>query len=143
MKDILGIYIIDENRNPIFLYEIFKKESSEMEYALLANFISAFENFTDELGGLNKRSVDLGNTILFWDEDNITNTIFILRCVKNAKEKRMLGHLKKIKNAFIDIFTGHLQDSKEVKINLTRVLERKIRDMFEKESDIAKFLREI
>lgn len=143
MKDVLGIYIVDEKRKPIFLYEIYKQEITELGHAMLSNFISAFEQFADELGGLDNNAIELERSKILWERDSLTNTTFILRSIKEANEKKIKKFLNEIKNEFINLFTGQLHASEDVKYSLKKQLEVYIRDMINRESDVLKFLKSI
>ena len=142
IKEILCIYILDDEGTPIFIRENYIQGSGDANHALLSDFVTALQAFAREFGEEETRVIELSDAKILSSKDNITNYLFAIKCESGVKNKKMFGILNQIKNLYIDKFTGHLTSNEETKkkIMLSFVTElNKI--ITESPDNISKFLK--
>ena len=115
IKEIQSFIILDNNGAPIFVQENFIQGRNNVDLALLSDFINALQNFATELGEKETKFIELGGGKIFSTKDSSTNYLFVLKCDKKAKAKKMYQILNEIKNLFLNKFLGHLYEIKEEK----------------------------
>ena len=144
IKEILCIYIIDEQSNPIFIRENYIQGSGDANHALLSDFVTALQSFAREFGEEETRVVELSDAKILSSKDHITNYLFAIKCESNAKNKKMFGILNQIKNLFIDKFTGHLANSEETKKKIMLSFETDLSKIITEPTDtLSNFLKSI
>ncbi|TFF93663.1 MAG: hypothetical protein EU544_05545 [Promethearchaeota archaeon] len=140
IEEIKSIYIIDSKGNPFFVKELFTQDSENAEAVLLSNFIAALQTFASELGGKQAKIIKLGESKIFTLIDNLTKLYFVIKAKRDAKEKKILDILKKIKNLFINKFTGHLTDSEENKREIMKEFIPELDEILEPQDRVQEFL---
>lgn len=115
MQDLQSIYIIDQNGIPFFVRDMYVQGSEDADHALLTNFISAIQNFAEELGGEEAKTIKLGEAKIYSVKDKMTKIAFVIKANPKAKDKKVFSLLNTIKNTFIDIFTGKFTVGSEEK----------------------------
>ena len=144
IKEILCIYIINDKGTPIFIRENYIQGSGDANHALLSDFITALQSFAREFGEKETRIVELSDAKILSTMDYITNYLFILKCDINSKNKKMFGILYKIKNLFIEKFTGYLASSEDKKKEIMISFELALNEVLaEPASTLSGFLKSI
>jgi len=144
IKEILCIYIIDDKGTPIFIRENYIQGSGEANHALLSDFVTALQSFAQEFGEDETRVIELSDAKILSSKDNLTNYLFILKCDINSKNKKMFGILKKIKNIFIEMFTGYLASSEDKKKEIMVAFEAALsKEIVEPADGFKVFLKSI
>lgn len=96
--------------------------------------------FATEIGGKETNVIQLGNSTILSSKDELSDIRFVLKCTKDVNQKKMMQVLNKIKNLFINTFTGHLYDADDVQKKLKVEFEDKLNKMLESESNVSRFL---
>ena len=143
MRDILGVYIIDDDASVFFEQEIYSQGSDNIDEAILSRIIITLQRFADELGGGDVHKIEIGKNRVFMLGDDISDFKFILRCKQNVKEKRAQNILGEVKNIFIDIFMGKYHKSEETLMKLKSKFSDEISKYFEDPTDVSGFLDKI
>lgn len=113
IKEIESIFILNNNGVPIFIQENYIQGKNNIDPALLSDLVNALQKFANELGEKETKFIELGGGKIFSTKDNSSNYLFVLKCDKNAKAKRMYQILNDVKNLFLNIFLGNLYVIKE------------------------------
>lgn len=143
MRDILGVYVIDDDAEVFFEQEIYSQGSNSIDEAMLSKIIITIQKFADELGGGDVRKIEFGQNRVYMLGDKITNYKFILRSNQKVKQKRAQEILRDIKNTFIDTFIGNYQEDKETLMKLKSKFSDEIITYFEDPSDVSGFLKKM
>ncbi len=120
MKDIISFYIINGNRDLIYSQENISLAPEGKEHEYISNFLSILETIAMKIGEKEEelRIMVLGHSKFFLSKDKLTNVIFILKCEKDAKQKKIFEKLNKTKNLFIEKFTGNFNSPDDIKLKL-------------------------
>ncbi|TFF97584.1 MAG: hypothetical protein EU547_03935 [Promethearchaeota archaeon] len=143
MRDILGVYIIDNDAKVFFEQEIYSQGSENINEAILSRIIITLQKFAEELGGGNIHKIEIGKNQVFILGDELTEYKFILWCNQKIKQKMAQNVLGEIKNIFIDTFMGQYHKDQEKLIKLKSKFSDKISKLFEKPKDVSGFLKKI
>jgi hypothetical protein len=140
MRDILGLYVIDDDANVFFEQEIYSQGSDNIDEAILSRIIITLQRFADELGGGDVHKIEIGKNRVFMLGDDISDFKFILRCKQKVKEKRAQNILGEIKNIFIDLFIGKYHKNDDALMKLKSKFSDEISKYFEEPTDVSGFL---
>jgi len=131
MDDIIWIYIIDNSGATIFSYENNLKGTSEVNQALLSHFIYALQSIAKNLEEEEIKEVVIDKNRFFLMKEKLTNYLFIIKTKPNAKSVILKVILKKIKNRFVEKFTGHFTLPVQDKIKLLKSFREDVKRIIE------------
>ncbi|MHA1274177.1 MAG: hypothetical protein ACTSQS_12170 [Promethearchaeota archaeon] len=139
-ENIQSIYIIDSTGKPLFILEIYKSGNKNVEHALITNFVSAIQSFATELGDQHANTIKLGDSMLYSIKDEISGIYFVIKTDLDAKQKRIFGILKDIKNLYINIILSKINASEAEKLEALKEFEDELSKIFKKPVNIESFL---
>ncbi|NHI94051.1 MAG: hypothetical protein EAX96_16295 [Candidatus Lokiarchaeota archaeon] len=127
MPEVEGIWIIEEaTGNVIFSDECFIQGSEAFNSALFTGFISAIENFIQEIGEKKAETIELGNSKIFLAKEEPSKLIFVLRASLSAKEKKMKKNLEKIVLNFHENYAKFLSTPENLREHIFHGLHKDI-----------------
>lgn len=120
MQEIAGIYICEEDGTMIFEYTPSDKGKVETsDSSLFTGMILSIQTFARNLGEKSGGEViEMGQIKILLAKDEETKIIFVLKCAKDANEKKMKKLFEKIQKAFNIDFKTYFQkfSPKELKL---------------------------
>lgn len=131
MDEIIWIYIIDGSGATIFSYEDNLQGTSEVNHALLSHFIYALQSIAKNLEEEEIKEVNIDKNRFFLMKEKLTNYLFIIKTKPNAKSEILKLILQKIKNKFIEKFTGHFTLPVQDKIKLLKSFREDVKRIIE------------
>jgi hypothetical protein len=100
VQEISGVYICETDGTMIFEYDPLNKGDEESDSSLFAGMILSVQAFAANMGEKSGNEIDMGKVKIFLGKDEETKLIFILKCSKEANEKRVKKLFKKIQKVF-------------------------------------------
>ncbi len=143
MRDILGVYVIDDQAEVFFEQELYSQGSENIDEAILSRIIISLQKFANELGGGDIHRIEIGKNRVYILNDQISNYRFILRCTQKVNQKRGQNILIKVKNSFIKTFMGEKHEDVETLMKLKSKFGDEILSYFRDPSDVVGFLSKI
>lgn len=131
MDEIIWIYIIDSSGATIFSYENYVQGSSEVNHALLSHFIYALQSIAKNIEEDEIKKVDIDKNKFFLINEKLTSFLFIIKTKQNAKSEIIKPILKKIKERFVEKFTGHFTLPVQEKIELLKSFKEDVKKIIE------------
>ncbi len=143
--DIHGIWVIGQNGETIYDYELFVQGSEDFNSALIGNFIAGLQQFAVELGKKELKVIELSNSKILIQRDKKSNINFILKCGKSLDNEDVSKFIGNIRNFFTKHFKVDIDDSSKISSKSTLAIERFIQGMLEIEekSSIEQFLEDL
>ena len=140
MSGITGIWIIMENGEMLFNYELFTQGSEEYDSALFSGFILSIQRFIKELGEKKTERIEMGSTKIFIAKDVKYNLIFVIRTTQDVSNKKVFKLLDKIQNRFAKKFGKFLivYTVEELRIYIDNIFRTEIEDIL---GDVGKVAR--
>jgi len=131
MDEIVWIYIIDSSGATIFSYENYVQGTSEVNLTLLSHFIYALQSVAKNIEEDEIKEVDIDKNKFFLIKEKLTSYLFIIKTKPNAKSEIIKLILKKIKEKFIEKFTGHFTLPVQDKIKLLKSFKEDVKKIIE------------
>ena len=101
MQEILAVYICEDDGTIIFEYNPSEKEEEASDSTLFAGMILSIQSFARNMGEKSGcETIEIGKTKIFLKKDEETKLVFILKCTKEANEKKVLKVFSKIQQVF-------------------------------------------
>lgn len=102
MQEISGVFICEEDGTMIFEYSPSEKGEEEVgDSSLFAGMILSVQTFARNLGEKSGSEViEMGKIKIFLAKDEETKMIFVLKCTKDANDKKVKKLFEKIQNTF-------------------------------------------
>ncbi|MFX1326497.1 MAG: hypothetical protein ACFE8N_16215 [Promethearchaeota archaeon] len=129
--EIIWIYIIDNSGATIFSYENFLMGNSEINHALLSHFIHALQSMAKNLEEEEIKEVIIGENRFYLSKEALTNYLFIVKTKPTAKYENLKLILKKIKDRFVEKFTGHFTLPVQDKLELIQSFKEDVKKIIE------------
>lgn len=140
-EELCNIYIIDERGGVIFPNHDLFKDFDETEQQGFSNLMKAMESLAKDMGNQELNSIQLGKDRYYSKIDEITNINFIYKTNKNKKERLVVSTLDKIKNSFLNHFTGKFTASEEEQRYLMLNFLESLVEIFDEENKVKNFLK--
>ena len=106
MKEIDGAYIFSGSGALIFSQENLDETIGEVDLEYLSNFISTIETIAIEIQEEDVKEIEFGNIKFFHTRDKLSKIQFLIKCEKDAKQKKIQQMLSNLMNIFLEKFTG-------------------------------------
>ena len=125
MKEISGVFICEEDGTMIFEYS--PSETGEEEggdSSLFAGMILSIQTFARNLGEKSgSEIIEMGKIKIFLAKDEETKIIFVLKCMKDANDKKVKKLFEKIQNTFNTNFKPYFKkySPKELKLYINNL----------------------
>jgi len=123
MQEIAGVYICEEDGTMIFEYVPSHKDENEEEDAgdssLFTGMMLSVQTFARNLGEKSGSEViEMGKIKIYLAKDEETKIIFILKCLKEANDKKVKKLFEKIQTTFNTDFKPYFKkfSPKELKL---------------------------
>ncbi|MHA2282146.1 MAG: hypothetical protein ACXAC5_14990 [Promethearchaeota archaeon] len=129
--EIIWINIIDDSGAIIFSYENYVKGTSEVNHALLSHFIHALQSVGKNLQEDEIKEVDIAKDKFFLIKEKLTSYLFIIKTKPHTQSEIIQLILKKIKNKFLQKFTGHFTIPIQEKIELLKSFKEDVKNIIE------------
>lgn len=129
MKDIVGIYIINKNDEPVFIYEPRKKKN--FDYDILFDTLITLDKMAGELEGDLKR-VTLGEHVYFFIHETVTNYQFIFKCSTDMERNDISEFIYNLKEKFLVEFRGFRVIGKYKKKKMVKKFKKLVGKMIHK-----------
>ena len=101
MQEISGVYICEEDGTMIFEYAPSDAGEEARDSSLFAGMILSVQSFTRNLGEKSGSEViEMGKLKIFLAKDEETKLIFVLKCSKDANDKKVKKLFETIQKAF-------------------------------------------
>ncbi|MFW9897309.1 MAG: hypothetical protein ACFFD7_16010 [Candidatus Thorarchaeota archaeon] len=143
MKEIFWIYIIDSSGATIFGYDNYVKGNSEVNHTLLSHFIYALQSVAKNLGEDETKEVEINKNKFFLIKEKLTNYLFIIKAKPNAKSEVITLILKKIREKFMEKFTGHFTLPVQDKIELLRAFKEDVKRIIEGKNHLLNLIESL
>ncbi|MFX1574229.1 MAG: hypothetical protein ACFFB0_15915 [Promethearchaeota archaeon] len=131
MDDIIWIHIIDSSGANVFSYENYIKGTSEVNLALLSHFIYALQAVAKNMEADEVKEVDIDKNKFFLIKEKLTNFLFIIKTKPKAKSDAITIIIKKIKEKFVEKFTGHFTLPVQEKLELLKAFKEDVKRIIE------------
>jgi uncharacterized protein YpuA (DUF1002 family) len=133
MDKVKGIFVLDEDENPIITYKNGKANPEDLNLDWLLRILKSLKDFADGFDE-NLNSISIGEYKYLYTIDNLSKTKFVIQLDKDISEKKYYPIVKKIKNLYINQFIGdftmtkkEIEEAKErFKEKLSKTLEKQI-----------------
>ncbi|MFW9820365.1 MAG: hypothetical protein ACFFE5_12210 [Candidatus Thorarchaeota archaeon] len=131
MNEIIWIYIIDNSGAIIFSYDNYINGNSEVDHSILTHFIHALQSVAKNILEDEIKIVNIDKNKFFLIKEKLTSYLFIIKAKPNAKSEIIDPILRKIKNKFVEKFTGHFTLPVQEKISLLKSFKEDIKRIIE------------
>ncbi|MFW9902453.1 MAG: hypothetical protein ACFFDY_14395, partial [Candidatus Thorarchaeota archaeon] len=131
MDEIIWIYIIDKSGATIFNYDNYIKKSSDVDNSILTHFIHALQSVAKNIEEDEIKVVNIDKNKFFLIKEKLTSYLFIIKAKPNAKSELINPILRKIKNKFVEKFTGQFTLAVQEKISLLKSFKEDIKRIIE------------
>ncbi|MFX1310419.1 MAG: hypothetical protein ACFE8C_12020 [Promethearchaeota archaeon] len=131
MDEIVWIYIIDSSGATIFSYENYIQGNSEVNHILLSHFVYALQSVAKNLEVDMIKEVDIDKNKFFLIKEKLTSYLFIIKTKPNAKSEIIKPILIKIKEKFVEKFTGHFTLPVQDKLKLLKSFKEDVKKIIE------------
>ncbi len=130
MSDINGIWILEEDGELLFSYEIFTQGSEDYGSALFSGLILSTQKFVEELGEKNSERIEMGKTKYFISKDLEHALFFIIKTTQSANNNKISKFLNKIQERFNHKFGKFLKKftKKELRIYIDNIFKGEVKD---------------
>ena len=143
MHEIIWIYIIDSSGATIFGYDNYVKGNSEVNHTLLSHFIYALQSVAKNMGEDETKEVEINKNKFFLIKEKLTNYLFIIKTKLNAKSEVISPILTKIKEKFVEKFTGHFTLPVQDKIKLLRSFKEDVKRIIEGKNHLSSLIESL
>ncbi|MFW9876086.1 MAG: hypothetical protein ACFFG0_23530 [Candidatus Thorarchaeota archaeon] len=143
MDEIIWIYIIDNSGATVFSYENYIKGASQVNHTLLSHFIHALQSVAKNIEEDEIKYVFIDKNKFFLIKEKLTSFLFIIKTKPNAKAEIINPILKKIKNKFVDRFTGHFTLPIQDKIKILQSFKEDVKKIIEGKSQLLSFIESL
>jgi hypothetical protein len=143
MKEIIWIYIIDSSGATIFGYDNYVKGNSEVNHTLLSHFIYALQSVAKNMGEDETKEVEINKNRFFLIKEKLTSYLFIIKTKLNAKSEVISPILNKIKEKFVEKFTGHFTLPVQDKIELLRSFKEDVKRIIEGKNHLLSLIESL
>ncbi len=143
MKEIIWIYIIDSSGATIFGYDNYVKGNSEVNHTLLSHFIYALQSVAKNMGEDETKEVEINKNKFFLIKEKLTSYLFIIKTKLNAKPEVISPILTKIKEKFVEKFTGHFTLPVQDKIELLRSFKEDVKRIIEGKNNLSSLIESL
>ena len=140
MDEIIWIYIIDNSGATIFNYDNYLNENSDVNHSILTHFIHALQSVAKNIEEDEIKVVNIDKNKFFLMKEKLTSYLFIIKAKPNAKSELINPILRKIKNKFVEKFTGHFTLAVQEKISLLKSFKEDIKRIIEGKNHILDIL---
>ena len=140
MDEIIWIYIIDSSGATIFSYDNYIKGSSDVVHSILTHFIHALQSVAKNIEEDEIKIVNIDKNKFFLIKEKLTSYLFIIKTKPNAKSEIINPILRKIKNKFVEKFTGHFTLPVQEKISLLKSFKEDIKRIIEGKNHLLDLL---
>jgi len=140
MDEIIWIYIIDKSGATIFNYDNYIKKSSDIDHSILTHFIHALQSVAKNIEEDEIKVVNIDKNKFFLMKEKLTSYLFIIKAKPNAKSELINPILRKIKDKFVEKFTGHFTLAVQEKISLLKSFKEDIKRIIEGKNHILDIL---
>jgi len=131
MDNIIWIHIIDNSGANIFSYENYIKGTTEVNQTLLSHFIHALQAVAKNMDVNEIKEVDIDKNKFFLIKEKLTNFLFIIKTKPKAKSEHITPILRKIKEKFVEKFTGHFTLPVQEKLELLKSFKEDVKRIIE------------
>ncbi|MFX1530583.1 MAG: hypothetical protein ACFFBC_05685 [Promethearchaeota archaeon] len=143
MKEIIWIYIIDSSGATIFSYDNYVKGNSEVNHTILSHFIYGLRAIAKNMGEDETKEVELNKNKFFLIKEKLTSYLFIIKTKPSAKSEIIDPILKKIKEKFVEKFTGHFTLPVQDKIELLRSFKEDVKRIIEGKNHLLSLIKSL
>lgn len=140
MSEISGVWILEENGEPLFSYEIFSQGSEEYDSALFSGFILSIQKFSTQLGEKEAERIEMGRTKYFIAKDTELKLLFVIKATQEANNKKVSKILSKIQKIFKQKFENFLKKYtvKELRIYIDNIFSSEVKELVGDTKTVAK-----
>ncbi|MFX0007874.1 MAG: hypothetical protein ACFFA7_13410 [Promethearchaeota archaeon] len=131
MNEIIWIYIIDNSGATIFSYDNYANGNSDIDHSILTHFIHALQSVAKNIEEDEIKVVNIDRNKFFLIREKLTSYLFIIKAKPNAKSEIINPILRKIKNKFVEKFTGHFTLPVQEKVTLLKSFKEDIKRIIE------------
>ena len=143
MDEIVWIYIIDSSGGTIFSYENYVQGHSVVNHTLLSHFVYALQSVAKNIEEDEIKEVDIDKNKFFLIKEKLTSYLFIIKTKPNAKTEIIKPILKKIKDKFVEKFTGHFTLPVQDKIKLLKSFKEDVKRIIEGKNHLISFIESL
>ncbi|MFX1395647.1 MAG: hypothetical protein ACFFAS_01240 [Promethearchaeota archaeon] len=143
MKGTENFYLINSNGKLIFSFENPTRRSEITRPEVLSDFLGLMEAIANRLGEQQINLIELGRSVIYSSLDKFTNILFIIKCDKKTKRKKMTDTMNRIRHEFIRIFEGNLNKSDDIKNNLMSEFINSMKKLFGENIKISYTIEEL
>ena len=140
MDEIIWIYIIDNSGATIFNYDNYVNENSDVNHSILTHFIHALQSVAKNIEEDEIKVVNIDKNKFFLTKEKLTSYLFIIKAKPVAKSELINPILRKIKDKFVEKFTGHFTLAVQEKISLLKSFKEDIKRIIEGKNHILDIL---
>lgn len=140
-EEIYKIYIIQEDGEVLFPNDLIFKDMDNYQQNMFSNLMMAMQHFAKDLANEDISTFQMGAEKIYSKKDPITNITFIYKTDKKTKDKRVFNLLNRVKNAFINQFTGNFNADRESKIRLMESFIIELDNILEEKNKVNNFLK--
>ena len=140
MDEIIWIYIIDNSGATIFNYDNYLNENSDVNHSILTHFIHALQSVAKNIEEDEIKVVNIDKNKFFLTKEKLTSYLFIIKAKPDAKSELINPILRKIKDKFVEKFTGHFTLAVQEKISLLKSFKEDIKRIIEGKNHLLDIL---
>ncbi len=126
MKGLESVYFINSHGKLVFSIENSVKRSQINRPEALSDFLGLMETVASRLGNQQINLIELGRSTIYSNLDKYNNILFIIKCDKKTKKKKIDTFFGQVRHEFVRIFDGNLNKNNEIKKNLMKEFVNKM-----------------
>ncbi|MBN1803370.1 MAG: hypothetical protein JW891_17800 [Candidatus Lokiarchaeota archaeon] len=118
MKGLESVYLINSNGKLVFSIENSTRKTQINRPEALSDFLGLMEAIASRLGNQQINLIELGRSTIYSNLDKYNNILFVIKCDKKTKKKKIDELFSRLRYEFVRIFDGNLNKPNEVKRSL-------------------------
>ncbi|MHA1276902.1 MAG: hypothetical protein ACTSQI_21610 [Candidatus Helarchaeota archaeon] len=133
MREILGIWVIENDGQILFSQELYPQGATESNITLFSGLIVTIQKFLSELGDKDAERIDIGNEKIFISKDPEYGLIFIMKVTETANNRKITKLLSKIRKDFIKSFSPYFTkySPSELQLYISNIFRLYLNKLFE------------
>ncbi|MHA1129744.1 MAG: hypothetical protein ACTSRC_12585 [Candidatus Helarchaeota archaeon] len=133
MREILGIWVIENDGQILFSQELYPQGATESNVTLFSGLIVTIQKFLSEIGDKDAERIDIGNEKIFISKDPEYGLIFIMKVTETANNRKITKLLSKIRKDFIKSFSPYFTkySPSELQLYISNIFRLYLNKLFE------------
>ncbi len=129
MEELNGFYILENDGQILFQYELFLQGSRDFDPALFSGVVMAMQSFVQNLGEKKFDQMELGKSRVFVSKDEELHLILVLKTAKNVNQKKYSKLLEQIQKGLRQYYYDRLFSQKDLRNYIKTSFKRDLEEL--------------